>query len=200
MPGATFVLTNKASKNDQIAAIKMLDYIYTDEGQVIVNTGPEGTGWVKPGAGDIALDKSVKPTWKPLTGPDVPKNIAWQALGQYNVTLALRNAQAVPEDVYSEAGLERRLFEATKLYEPHVDKALVFPEAQIWADEASVSELATLKTNLDSYTSQGALAFITGTKNIDTDWDAFVQGLDGVGMKRYLELNQQAYDKFKTTK
>ncbi|MFI5896108.1 extracellular solute-binding protein [Actinoplanes sp. NPDC051513] len=198
--GYTFMLTNKSSKEARIAAIKMLDYIYTDEGQVIVNTGPEGVGWVKPGAGDVALDKTVKPTWKPITGPDVPKNIAWQALGQYNVTLALRNAQAVPEDIYSEAGLERRLFEATKQYEPHVDKAQVFPEAQIWADETAVSEMATLKTNLDSYVSQGVLAFITGTKNIDTDWDSWVQGLDGLGMKRYLELNQNAYDKFKSVK
>src|SRR6185436_15649958 len=74
--GYTFMLTNKSSKEARIAAIKMLDYIYTDEGQVIVNTGPEGTGWVKPGASDVALDKTVKPTWKPVTGDNVPKNIA----------------------------------------------------------------------------------------------------------------------------
>lgn len=195
--GYTFMLTNKSSKEARIAAIKMLDYIYTDEGQTIVNAGPEGVGWVKPGANDIALDKTVKATWKPVTGDTVPKNISWAALGQYNVTLALRNAQAVPADIYSEAGLERRLFEATKLYEPHVDKAQVFPDALVWVDPSAVSELGTLKTNLDSYVSQGMLAFITGTKNVDTDWDAFVKGLDGVGMKRYLEINQQAYDKYK---
>jgi ABC-type glycerol-3-phosphate transport system substrate-binding protein len=197
--GYTFMLTNKSSKEARIAAIKMLDYIYTDEGQTIVNAGPEGVGWVKPGADDVALDTSVKPTWKPLPSADVPKNSAWQALGQYNVTLALRNAQAVPEDIYSEAGLERRLFEATKLYEPHVDKTQFFPDAQVWVDPSAVSELGTLKTNLDSYVSQNELAFITGTKNIDTDWDSFVQGLDGVGLKRYLQINQQAYDKYKST-
>ena len=75
-----------------------------------------------------------------------------------------------------------------------------FPTASVWADPSSASELATLKTNLDSYVTQGQLAFITGSKNIDTDWDAFVKGLDGVGMKRYLELNQQAYDKYKAGK
>jgi len=198
--GYTFMLTNKSSKEARIAALKMLNYIYTDEGQLIVNAGPEGVGWVKPGAGDIALDTNVKPTWKSLPSADVPKNSTWDSLGQYNVTLALRNAQAVPKDIYAETGLERRLFEASKLYEPHVDKSKVYPEAQVWADPSAVSELSTLKTNLDSYVSQGELAFITGTKNLDTDWDSFVQGLDGVGMKRYLELNQQAYDKYKTGK
>jgi ABC-type glycerol-3-phosphate transport system substrate-binding protein len=198
--GYTFMLTNKSSKEARIAAVKMLDYIYTDEGQIIVNGGPEGVGWEKPAAGDVALDTAVQPTWKPRPGADVPKNTSWNSLGQYNMTLALRNAQAVPKDIYSEAGLERRLFEATKQYEPHVDQAQVFPEAAIWADPAVVSEMATLKTNLDSYVSQGELAFITGTKNIDTDWDSWVQGFDGLGLKRYLELNQQAYDKYKSTK
>ncbi|MFF5289586.1 extracellular solute-binding protein [Paractinoplanes globisporus] len=198
--GYTFMLTNKSSKEARIAALKMLDYIYTDEGQITVNSGPEGVGWVKPGASDVALDTKVKPIWKPVPDTERPKNVNWSSMGQYNVTLALRNAQAVPEDIYSEQGLERRLFQATQEYEPHVDKTQVFPEAQIWADEASVSELATLKTNLDSYVSQGELAFITGTKNIDTDWDSWVKGLDGIGMKRYLELNQKAYDKFKGVK
>jgi len=178
----------------------MLDYIYTDEGQTIVNSGPEGVGWVKPGPNDVALDTKVKPTWKPVPDSTRPKNVNWSSMGQYDVTLALRNAEAVPEDVYSEEGLERRLFQATQQYEPQVDKAQVFPEAQIWPDEASVSELATLNTNLNSYVSQGELAFITGTKNIDTDWDSWVKGLDGVGMKRYLQLNQQAYDRFKSGK
>ncbi|MEV5504377.1 extracellular solute-binding protein [Nonomuraea fuscirosea] len=193
--GYTFMLTNKSSEAARIAAIKMLDYIYTDEGQIIANSGPEGVGWVKPGDDDVALDTKVKPTWKPLPSTETAKNIAWSSMGQYNVTLALRNAQAVPMEVYSEAGLERRLFQATQQYEPHVDKARVFPEAQVWTDPSVVSELATLKTNLDSYVNQGQLAFITGSKNIDTEWDAWVKGLDGLGMKRYLELNQQAYDK-----
>jgi putative aldouronate transport system substrate-binding protein len=155
---------------------------------------------VKPGAGDVALDTKVKPTWKPVPDSERPKNVNWSSMGQYNVTLALRNAQAVPEDIYSEQGLERRLFQATQVYEPHVDKTQVFPEAAVWVDAGSVSELATLKTNLDSYVSQGELAFITGTKNIDTDWDSWVKGLDGIGIKRYLELNQQAYDRYKSAK
>ncbi|RAK26186.1 putative aldouronate transport system substrate-binding protein [Actinoplanes lutulentus] len=197
--GYTFMLTNKSSKEARVAALKMLDYIYTDEGQITVNAGPEGIGWVKPSATDVALDKSVKPTWKSVPDTERPKNVNWGSMSQYNFTLALRNSQAVPEDIYAEAGLERRLFQATQQYEPNVDLTKVYPEAQIWTEPGEVSELATLKTNLDSYVSQGQLAFITGSKNIDTDWDAFVQGLDGVGLKRYLEINQQAYDRYKST-
>ena len=55
VPGATFVLTNKASKNDQVAAIKMLDYIFTDEGQISGTEGVKGVDWADPEKGDVAL-------------------------------------------------------------------------------------------------------------------------------------------------
>jgi putative aldouronate transport system substrate-binding protein len=194
--GYTFMLTNKASKEAQVAAIKMLDYIYTDEGQMITNMGPEGVGWTKPGPGDIALDDKVTPLYKPKQ--DAPKNINWGALGQYNNTLAYRNAQVVPADIYTGAGLERRLFQATKLYEGHEDKAQWFPQTSVWPDPSLSGELATLQTNLNSYVNQNQLAFITGSKNIDTEWDAYVKGLDSTGMTRYLEIQQQAYDKYKS--
>jgi putative aldouronate transport system substrate-binding protein len=193
----TFMLTNKASKEAQVAAIKMLDYIYTTEGTETAVMGPEGVGWNKPGPDDIALDTQIKPLYKRTPGTQAPKNLSWDAMAQYNLTLDYRNAQVVPTDVYSEDGYERRLFEATKLYEGHEDKAQFFPTVSVWIDPSVSGEVATLKTNLESYVAQGQLAFITGSKNIDTDWDAFVQGLDGVGLKRYLELNQQAYDKYK---
>jgi ABC-type glycerol-3-phosphate transport system substrate-binding protein len=196
--GYTFMLTNKSSNEARIAAIKMLDYFYTDDGSTIANSGPEGTGWVKPAAGDVALDTSVKPTWKPTTQASQAKNISWGALSQYDVTLARRNAEAVPMDIYQETGLERRLFQATQQYEPHADKSQVFPSGEVWGDPSTASELGTLQTNLQSYVDQGELAFITGTKNIDTDWDSWVQGLDALGMKRFLQLNQGDYDKFKS--
>ncbi|GAA0459851.1 hypothetical protein Ade02nite_13970 [Paractinoplanes deccanensis] len=198
--GYTFMLTNKSSKEARVAAIKMLDYLYTEEGLLNTMVGPENVAWVKPGPGDIALDEKAKPIYKALNSAEVPKNVGWNALAQYNVTLAFRNGLVVPKDIYSEQGLERRLFEATKQYEPHADKSLVFPEVSIWVSDSEASELATLKTNLDSYVSQGQLAFITGSKNIDTEWDTWVKGLDGVGMKRYLEINQKAYDQYKSSK
>jgi putative aldouronate transport system substrate-binding protein len=191
----TFMLTNKASKEAQVAAIKMLDYIFSDEGQIITNNGPEGVGWNKPAAGEVALDKDTKPLYKPVQNP--PKNISWGALAQYHNVLAFRNAQVTPLDIYTGAGYERRLFQATKEYDQHGDRAQVFPQAVVWPDPSLSGELATLQTNLNNYVSQNQLAFITGSKNIDSGWDAYVKGLDSTGMPRFLEINQQAYDKYK---
>ncbi len=97
----------------------------------------------------IALDASTKPVYNPVQ--NAPKNISWGALAQYNNTLAYRNAQVVPTDIYTGAGLERRLFEATKQYEGHEDKAQWFPQTSVWPDPSLTGELATLQTNLNNY-------------------------------------------------
>jgi ABC-type glycerol-3-phosphate transport system substrate-binding protein len=196
--GYTFMLTNKASKEAQVAAIKMLDYIYSDEGRKVSVMGPEGVGWVKPRPGDVALDDKTKVGYYRKGETEHPKNISWDAMAQYNITLQYRNEQAVPTDIYSDAGLERRLFQATKQYEGHEDKSLWFPQTSVWPDPSLAGELATLQTNLNNYVTQNQLAFITGSKNIDTGWDEYVKGLDGTGMPRYLEIQQQAYDKYKS--
>ncbi|WP_020388443.1 extracellular solute-binding protein [Kribbella catacumbae] len=196
--GYTFMLTNKASKEAQVAAVKMLDYIYSDEGRKVSVMGPEGVGWSKPRPGDIALDDKTKVGYYRFSESEHKKNISWDSMAQYNITLAYRNEQAVPADIYSDSGLERRLFQATKQYEGHEDKAQWFPLASVWVDPSLSGELATLQTNLNSYVTQNQLAFITGTKNLDTGWEAYVKGLDSTGMTRYLELEQQAYDKYKS--
>jgi putative aldouronate transport system substrate-binding protein len=199
IPGATFVLTSKATPEKQIQAIKMLDYIFTDEGQNNGQFGTEGKAWTKPGPGDVALDKSLKPSFKqiPLKPGSKPRNSGWGPLAQYNNTAKYRNSEVIDTDISSQAGYERKLFEATKLYAGHEDKAQIYPFWKVWIDPSLASEVATLQTNLENYVQQNALQFITGSKNLDTDWDAYVKGLDGLGLKRYLEIQQTAYDKVK---
>ena len=149
-------------------------------GPEITTMGPEGVGWTKPAPVTSRSTRALKPMYKPVQ--DAPKNINWGAMAQYNNTLAYRNAQVVPKDIYTGAGLERRLFQATKQYEGHEDKSQWFPQTSVWPDPSLSGELATLQTNLNSYVNQNQLAFITGSKNIDTGWDAYVKGLDSTGM------------------
>jgi hypothetical protein len=58
------------------------------------------------------------------------------------------------------------------------------------------SEGATLQTNINNYVAQSSLEFVTGKKNIDSDedWAAYLEGLNGLGLPRYLQIQQQAYD------
>ncbi len=56
--GATFVLTNKASEEVQIAAIKLVDYMFTQEGQLRAHFGEEGKDWRRPQEGDVAQQEA----------------------------------------------------------------------------------------------------------------------------------------------
>lgn len=197
-PGATFLLTNKASKNDQVAAIKMVNYLFTEKGQLDGNFGPEGKGWAKAGADDKALDPTEKAAFVNLQlDQDAANAVQWGALSTYNQNAAFRGSQAVPTDIYDTSGYERRLFEATQLYKGHEDKSQIYPTWKVWPDPAKATQVATQQTNIDNYVTQNALAFITGSKNIDTDWDSYVKGFDGLGLKDYLSTLQTAYDQSK---
>ena len=41
---------------------------------------------------------------------------------------------------------------------------------------------------------QNMAAFITGQKDLDTEWDAYVAGLDALGIQEYVDTFQEAMD------
>jgi len=193
LAGATFVLTNKASEEVQIAAIKIVDYMFTLEGMLNGHYGIEGVNWRKPVEGEIANNREVEPLFTTLN-PDPPQpNNAWGAMAQYFHPKWVRDGWVTADEIYTQAGYERRLQEATDLYAGKESPNL-YPFWQVWPDPAVADELALLKQNITDYIEGSALAFVTGSMSLETDWDAYVQGLDGLGLARYLEINQQQYD------
>ncbi len=193
VPGATFVLTNKASEEVQIAAIKIVDYMFSFEGAMNGIFGVEGVNWREPVEGEIANNRDVEPLYTTLApDPETPNNF-WGAGAQYYNPIEFRDAWVTSDDIYTQAGYERRLQEATDLYAGHESPDL-FPFWQVWPDPAVADEQALLRQNITDYINSSALAFVTGSMNLDTDWDAYVQGLDALGLARYLEINQAAYD------
>jgi putative aldouronate transport system substrate-binding protein len=195
-PGATFVLTSKASQEAQIAAIKVVDYFFTEDGQIRGNFGEEGKDWRKPQAGDVAVEKDATPLVARIPGKDgePPHNSSWGALAQYFQPKTFRDRWVQGTDIYASDGFERRLQEATHLYDGKQPKE-VFPHWAVWIDPAIADEVATLRTNITSFVDQNALQFVTGAKDLDKDWDAYVAELDQLGLPRYLEIVQQSYDK-----
>jgi putative aldouronate transport system substrate-binding protein len=193
--GATFVLTNKAGTEAQIAAVKLLDYFFTQDGQIRATYGEEGKDWRKPQAGDVAIEQGATPLFAeilPKPG-EPPHNTSWEAISQYFQPKAFRDGWVQATDIYASEGYERRLQEATHLYDSKQPKE-VFPHWAVWIDLAVADEVTTLRTSLNEYIEQNALLFVTGIKDLDRDWDAYVHGLDRLGLARYLTLMQQAYD------
>lgn len=200
-PGAKFVITNKASKEAQIALIQIIDYIYTPEGQTIAQSGLEGVGWRKPAAGEAALGEGVEPKFASLIPINnaVPTNSGWSGTAHFYMPREYRDSWVASKDIYALDGYERRLIEATQLYEGH-EPAEMFPVWRIWLDPAEADEAGILHTNLTNYIDQSTLQFITGDLNLDKDWDSYVDGLENMQAERYIEMMQKAYDQSRTNK
>jgi putative aldouronate transport system substrate-binding protein len=97
-------------------------------------------------------------------------------------------------DIYSDKAYERRLFQATKNNYDGKQPKQVFPYWALWIDPTSADQASMLQTNITNYVNQNTLQFITGNKNLDKDWDAYVKGFDGLDLKGYLTIMQKSYD------
>lgn len=194
-PGAKFVITNKASEEAKVALIKMVDYMFTPEGQTNAASGMKGIDWTDPAEGDVALGKDVKPVIKqiPMAEGEAPRNAGWSGMGHFYMPKEYRDTFVQATDIYASNGYERRLYNASLLYQGHEPKEL-FPIWSIWIDPSEIDEASMLQTNLRNYIEQNELQFITGNKDLNKDWDAYVQGLKDLKLDRYLEILQKAYD------
>jgi putative aldouronate transport system substrate-binding protein len=194
-PGAKFAITNKASKEAQIALIKLVDYMFTPEGQTNAASGMKGIDWEDPKPGDKALGEGVTPVVRPIPAVDgeAPHNAGWSGMGAFFMPKDYRDTWVQGEDIYQSVNYERRLYQATLLYQGHEPKEL-FPIWALWVDPALADEASILQTNIRTYIDQNTLQFITGNKSLDKDWDSYVQGLKDLKLDRYLQILQQAYD------
>ncbi|MFC3493674.1 ABC transporter substrate-binding protein [Glycomyces rhizosphaerae] len=197
--GASFVITNRASEAKQQKLMQIMDFIYSYEGHIQGEFGVEGVNWAPPAEGDVPLDETVEPLYEMLTPPEGEGlNNSWGAMTQYFSDETFRGGQIVSTDIYDPSGYERRLFEATKLYEGH-ESDEAFPHWDVSVTGDTRSELATIQTNVESFIVQAGAEFATGVRDIesDEDWAEFQQNLTDLGADRYVEIYQQAWDETK---
>ena len=58
-------------------------------------------------------------------------------------------------------------------------------------------EYASLYTDIQTYYREASCQFITGVLDIDgTDWDDYLNVIDGMGIDRCVELKQAALDRY----
>ncbi|MFD1676571.1 ABC transporter substrate-binding protein [Alicyclobacillus fodiniaquatilis] len=191
---ADFVITNKASKQEAIAAIKLMDYIYSPQGMIRSQYGVEGTDWETAGAKDVALG-GHKALYKMITRPAnaKPTNNTW-GLEWYKPT-GMRKSWAYNTNANAAdgSGYERKLFDATEEDYMGHQRPEVVPQS-LWIDPSQADEASLLQTNITNYVQQNMYQFITGAKNINKDWNAYVAGFNGLGLSKYLQIYQNAYD------
>lgn len=186
-----FVITNKA-KNPE-AAFRFADALYDREITLRSTIGEPDVDWRWAKPDEIGLNG--KPAvYMDMSKFGVTQNKQWSQTGiAYRPNSLRLGLVANPDNP-----LDSILYNETKeKYEPYrVDVETVLPPINFTVDQSS--EIADLSKTIYDYTSEMMARFIIGDADIDTGWDQYLATLDSMNLSRYLEINQEAYETYKS--
>lgn len=190
-PGA-FMITS-AAENPEIA-FKWGDSFYEWEIETRRVYGIQGVDWdyVAEGSGIIALNG--EPACRVLMTPyGQLTNNHWFETGPEYLSAQFRLCESFDRQniaSYFSFILED---ETIRNYFPYAaDPEIVVP--RITLSEEDAAESGELWSGIDSFANQMFAQFVTGQADLDADWDSYLQQLDELGLPRYLELRQAAYE------
>ena len=177
-------ITNKCK--DPKGAAKWMDYLYSDEGYMLFNFGIEGKTYQMVDGKPVYTDEILHNP----NGYSIVEAMCRNMKSAYTAP-GLNQAPEYLEQYYQEQS-QRDAFEVWEKYpettELHLLPNLTFPY------EVS-GELATLKTELITYCEESITRFVTGEQSMG-QFDTFVNQLKSMGVDRYIEINQKAYDTY----
>lgn len=180
------------------ASIRWADLMYDYETTMIRGWGAEDVAWRDAEEGELGLDGITPALYKTLIPFDEQaQNVHWSWLGIEYTDNALWNGINVstPDmDLYSSDGFEKLLWVETEdKYEPF-QSDLYFELPSLRMDSLDTDELSILQVQLKNYIEESRSRFIIGDLNLDGDWDTYIANLKDLGLDRFLELKQKAYD------
>ncbi len=62
-------------------------------------------------------------------------------------------------------------------------------------DDKEMNEIKDIRANLKTYVTESMARFITGDMKIETNWDAYLKELNSIGLKKFVDTTQTAWDR-----
>lgn len=193
--GAAFVITDKMPEEKREVAIKWADLFCREDIAVRANIGIQGKHWDYADSGSIGIDGKTPAKYKYLkissSGEIVDENDRW------NWTMRLvepdfKNLFQFEGDIYDPVNYEARLLRCTLKLLPYAADVEQIPPFFLSTDDSAT--ISQIFTPLQDYVKTSIVEFITGKKNVDKDWNAYLAGLSKLQYEEYVRLNQAAYD------
>ncbi len=181
---ACFVITSNCKYPE--VAFKWADGMYEDDYEW---RGEKDVDWKFADEGAIGLDG--KPAKIDVILPyGMPQNSWWAGVGpQFHIPNE-KTSQAIDLSVWN---LQKVLYDATRdKYEKHGRSEVLPP---LFYDADIVSEVAELKRAINDYVNESLARFVTGDLDLDKNWDQYINTLNSLGLQKYIEYIQEAYDK-----
>jgi putative aldouronate transport system substrate-binding protein len=178
--------------NNPELAFRWADWFYTQEATLRTVFGVPDKDWRYAEEGEIGLN-GKQAIYTTISEKGQMSNKSWNQMAPAFRDNDFRLGQSrsdAPEGDQVEVVLYQ---EAKEKYEPYSIKENWIPPVMFTEDESA--EYEDLKLTIENYVKQSAAQFITGVKDIEKGWDSYVKELENIGVDRYLELYQNAYDR-----
>lgn len=151
--------------------------------------GKEDIAWRRAKPGEVGLDGRPATWLRLVLAPEDRKYGGIVNAFPVHHTYEYKRGLVADPNIWQH---EKILLEATWDYEEFgVDQSV----PPLFLDAASSSELAELKTTINNYVEESVAKFVTGVSDLDSDWDNYLDTLDAMGLDRYIEIVQEAYDR-----
>lgn len=170
----------KATTNHLEAAVRWLDYAYSEEGSMLNTYGIEGVTYTMKDGVPEYTDLVVKNP-EGLSSDQVMLQYAHQT----NFPMIQRNAQL--EWKFEETNQAPEVWRNTK------HENYLLPPITPTPEEAN--ELSALMSGISEYVNEAELRIILGVDPI-TAYDGMVKQLRQLGIERVLEIKQEAYERY----
>ena len=181
------------------AALRWVDFFYSETGDLCSQYGAEeGTDWVLNPEGKVGLNGEPALYEVLNTYSAEAQNHDWQDVGIRVAPAAYRLGQAVDADVdpYAPEGLERLLYDASaELYAPYADNTNLKNLDELKVTDEESTDVSTIAVEVEKLIAENSVAFMTGAKDIDAEWDNYLAALENAGLPKLLEVYQTAYDR-----
>lgn len=181
LTGYHTVITTQTSEEEMIAALRWLDYGWTEEGQMYWNFGDEGISY--------KLDGAEKPQWSEL----VTEDSLSAANGRKKYCGVTGSGPVVQLRAYAEANNNEKMDEVIKVWMDNtVAEKHILPSSEMSEDDY---DLYTEKwTPISTYITEESIKMLTGKSS--TSVVDFVKKLYDMGLQDVLDLKQKYYDEY----
>ncbi|MEM7035154.1 MAG: ABC transporter substrate-binding protein, partial [Chloroflexota bacterium] len=184
-----FIITSAAANPE--VAFRWADGFYDRETTLRSVFGARlGEDWRWADDGEIGIN-GLPAIWNRGETFGQVNNFAWSQAGISYRPNELRLGEVADNP---ERNLEVLLYDASKEnYEPYQRPfdQLIPP---LFFDEAQSLELADMSVGINDYVKEMVARFVTGEADIDAEWDDYLATLDSLGLARYIEIHQEAFD------
>ena len=178
-----YAIITPGCKNKE-AAVKFLNYGYTEAGHMLFNFGIEGESYTM--EGDY-------PTYTDLILNNPDGLTKQQALAQY--TRAWMDGPMVQDKRYSEQYSSLPQQQAALECWSTSDAAL-YNMPPVTIADADSAEYSRIMSDINTYVSEMFVKYVSGLESLDTFETDYLPTLESLGVNRAIELQQAALDEF----